>query len=237
LSRIVLNPASDGAWLYDGKGWKLFEIRVHGLGGQGAVTLCTWVAQAGYAADKHVQAFPFFGAERRGAPVKAFVRVDDEPIYLRSQVYHPDLLVVMSPDLTGLALKEGITPEGRLLVNAGAGLAERFAERFSRDIYYIDATDIAMELGLEFDGMPMVNLPLLGAVTCQSGAAPIEAALELIGEVAAKRGNAQAYEAAVRQGWEGVEVVKAEAAPVEAGADTGEADLDLSRSGVTPIEP
>ena len=215
----------------------MFEIRVHGLGGQGAVTLCTWVAQAGYSVDKRVQAFPFFGAERRGAPVKAFVRVDDEPIDLRSQVYHPDLLVVMSSDLTGLALKEGITPEGRLLVNAAAGLAERFAERFSRDVYYIDATGIALELGLEFDGMPMVNLPLLGALAHQSGAAPIEAVLDLIGEVAAKRGNAEAYEAAVRRGWDGVEVVKAEAAPVEASTEAGETDFDLSRSGVTPIEP
>jgi 2-oxoacid:acceptor oxidoreductase gamma subunit (pyruvate/2-ketoisovalerate family) len=216
---------------------KLFEIRVHGLGGQGAVTLCTWVAQAGYAVDKHVQAFPFFGAERRGAPVKAFVRVDDEPIDLRSQVYHPDLLVVMSPDLTGLALSEGITPEGHLLVNTAAGLAERFAERFSRDVYYIDATGIALELGLEFDGMPMVNLPLLGAVTNQSGAAPLEAILELIGEVAAKRGNAEKYEAAVKRGWDGVEVVRAKAPAAEAPPETGEAGIDLSRSGVTPIEP
>ena len=215
----------------------MFEIRVHGLGGQGAVTLCTWVAQAGYSAEKHVQAFPFFGAERRGAPVKAFVRIDEEPIDLRSQVYHPDLLVVMSPDLTGFALKEGITEEGRLLVNTASALAERFAERFSRDVYYIDATGIALELGLEFDGMPMVNLPLLGAVTNQSGTAPMEAILELIGEVAAKRGNAEAYEAAVRRGWDGVGVVKGEAAPVEAAPEAGETDFDLSRSGVTPIEP
>jgi 2-oxoacid:acceptor oxidoreductase gamma subunit (pyruvate/2-ketoisovalerate family) len=214
----------------------LFEIRVHGLGGQGAVTLCTWTAQAGYAVDRHVQAFPFFGAERRGAPVKAFVRVDEQPIDLRSQVYHPDLLVVMSPDLTGLALQEGITPEGRLLVNCGAELAAKFAERFSRDVYYIDATSIALELGLEFDGMPMVNLPLFGAVVAQAEAAPLESVLEIVNEVAGRRGNREEYEKAVRAGWEGVEVARApEEGPAKQVAS--ETDYDLSRTGVTPIEP
>lgn len=213
----------------------MFEIRVHGLGGQGAVTLCTWVAQAGYAANMHVQAFPFFGAERRGAPVKAFVRVDDKEIDLRSQVYHPDLLVVMSPDLTGLALKDGITPDGRLMMNAERELAERFAGRFARDIHYINATGIALDLGLVFDGMPMVNLPLLGSVVAQSGAAEVDQVLELVREVAARRGNAGAYEEAVRKGWDGVQVAPAAAAPAQAAA--GEEEIDLSRTGVTPIEP
>ncbi len=215
----------------------MFEIRIHGLGGQGAVTLCTWVAQAGYAVDKHVQAFPFFGAERRGAPVKAFVRMDEEPIDLRSQVYHPDLLVVMSPDLTGLALKEGITREGRLLVNAGLDLAERFAERFSRDVYYIDGTGIALDLGLEFDGMPMVNLPLFGAVVRQSDAAPQGTVMDIVRQVAAKRSNAQAYERAVAEGWDGVRVAGAKAAESVQATGGPESDYDLSRSGVTPIEP
>lgn len=220
----------------DPKGRELFEIRVHGLGGQGAVTLCTWTAQAGYAADNHVQAFPFFGAERRGAPVKAFVRVDEKAIDLRSQVYHPDLLVVMSPDLTGLALKDGITPDGRLMVNAGRELAERFAEKYARDVYYIDATGIALDLGLVFDGMPMVNLPLLGSVLSRSGTAGLEHALEIVRGVAARRGNAEAYEAAVRKGWDGLEVVKAAANEPERPA-AGEEEIDLSRTGVTPIEP
>ncbi len=214
----------------------MFEIRVHGLGGQGAVTLCTWIAQAGYAVDSHVQAFPFFGAERRGAPVKAFVRVDEQPIDLRSQVYRPDLLVVMSPDLTGLALQEGITPEGRLLVNCGGELAARFAERFSRDIHYIDGTGIALELGLEFDGMPMVNLPLFGAVVAQADVATLEAVLEIVDEVAGRRGNREAYEKAVQAGWDGVEVARAPAEP-SAKPAASETDYDLSRTGVTPIEP
>lgn len=215
----------------------MFEIRVHGLGGQGAVTLCTWVARAGYSVGRRVQAFPFFGAERRGAPVKAFVRIDDRPIDLRSQVYHPDLLVVMSPDLAGLALAEGISTEGRLLVNAGPDLADRFAQRFSRDVHYIDATGISLDLGLEFDGMPMVNLPLLGTLLQQSSAAPLEAALDIVREVAGKRGDVEQYQKAVAEGWQGVRVAEAKEAPAEELPVEIESELDLSRTGVTPIEP
>lgn len=182
----------------------MFEIRVHGRGGQGAVTLVTWVAQAGYAAGKHVQAFPFFGAERRGAPVKAYVRIDDKPIDLRSQIYHPDLLLVMGHELTGLALEEGIAPDGRLLANAERELAERMAERFSRDIDFLDATGIALDLGLEYDGMPMVNIPLFGALVSQAQVAPAEVVLKLVSEIA-KSGNLEAYESAARRGLEGVE--------------------------------
>jgi 2-oxoacid:acceptor oxidoreductase gamma subunit (pyruvate/2-ketoisovalerate family) len=176
-------------------------MRVHGLGGQGAVTLVTWLAQAAYSRGQHVQAFPFFGAERRGAPVKAFVRVDENPIDLRSQVYLPDLLVVMSTDLTGIAIQEGIKPEGDLLVNAGDELAERLATRFSREMYYIDATGIALELGLEIDGMPMVNLPLFGAIASRSGVSALDAVLEVVQEVAAKRGNRDAYVTAATRGF------------------------------------
>lgn len=182
----------------------LFEMRVHGLGGQGAVTLVNWLAQAAYNGGRHVQAFPFFGAERRGAPVKAFVRVDDEAIDLRSQVYLPDLLVVMSPDLTGPAIEEGIKEDGKVLLNTGAELAERLAGRFGRGFDYVDATGIAIEHGLEVDGMPMVNLPLFGAIAADSGVTDLEGVLAVVAEVAARRGNLDAYAAAATSGFEGV---------------------------------
>ena len=181
----------------------MFEMRVHGLGGQGAVTLVTWVAQAGYNLGKHVQAFPFFGAERRGAPVKAYVRIDDKPIYLRSQVSRPDLLVVMSPELTGIALEEGIAGGGELLVNAGSELAERLAERFSRVVYRIDATGIVIDEGLEIDGMPMVNIPLFGAIESQASLAPFETVMEILEKVA-RKGNFDAYRNAAKRGFEDV---------------------------------
>lgn len=186
----------------------MYEIRVHGLGGQGAVTLVTWIARIGYGLDKHVQAFPFFGAERRGAPVKAFFRIDDRPINLRSQVYNPDLLLVMDPSLVDPALEDGISPDGEILLNSGEQFAERTAARLSRDVYHIDATGIALDLGLEYDGMPMVNMPLLGATVCRAGVAHLEDVLQLVDEVA-KRGNADAYENAARRGFDGVRRVGA----------------------------
>ena len=192
----------------------MFEMRVHGLGGQGAVTLVTWLAQAGYAAGEHVQAFPFFGAERRGAPVKAFVRVDDSAIDLRSQVYMPDLLVIMSPDLMGIGIQEGIKEDGTVLVNAGEELAVRLATRFERELSYIDATGIAIELGLEIDGMPMVNLPLFGAIAYQSGTVDLDAVLEIVREVAAKRGNVDAYVTAATRGFKEVKIAGAKEATV-----------------------
>ena len=198
----------------------MFEIRVHGLGGQGAVTMCTWVARAGYAMGKRVQAFPFFGAERRGAPVKAFVRIDDEPIDLRSQVYRPDLLVVMSTDLTGIALQEGIAPDGRILINAGDELAGRLASRFGRDFYYLDATGIALDLGLEYDGVPMVNIPLFGAVVGESGIAPLEVVMERI-EDAARHGNRDAYDSAAARGFDGVKI-----APHDVPAETEKQEVN-----------
>lgn len=188
----------------------MFEMRVHGLGGQGAVTLVTWVAQVGYNLGKHVQAFPFFGAERRGAPVKAYVRIDDKPIYLRSQISRPDLLVVMSPELTGIALEEGIADGGELLVNAGSELAERLAGRFSRVVYRIDATGIAIDEDLEIDGMPMVNIPLFGAIESQASLAPFEAVMEILEKVA-RTGNFGAYRDAAKRGFE--DVARVAAAP------------------------
>jgi len=182
----------------------LFEIRVHGLGGQGAVTLVTWVARAGYAQGLHVQAFPFFGAERRGAPVKAFVRISKEAIFVRSQVYSPDLLLVMNRDLVPVALDEGIAPDGRFLINGGEELARRLASEYDRDVYGIDATSIAIDLGLEIDGMPMVNLPLFGAVASQSGVASLEVVMEVISPIADKTGRPEAYRSAVTRGFEEV---------------------------------
>lgn len=186
----------------------MFEMRVHGLGGQGAVTLVTWAGQVAYGQGRHVQAFPFFGAERRGAPVKAFLRVDETPIDLHSQIYRPDLLVVMSPEQLAPALAEGIAPDGEVLVNAGRELAERLAADFGRAIHWIDATGIALEQGLEIEGMPMVNIPLLGSVVNRGRLAEYDAVTEIL-EGLAKRGNFDAYDRAASHGFRDVRKVEA----------------------------
>ncbi|MBN2168514.1 MAG: 2-oxoacid:acceptor oxidoreductase family protein [Actinobacteria bacterium] len=181
----------------------MYEIRVHGLGGQGSVTMATWVAKAGYATGKHVQAFPFFGAERRGAPVKAFARIDENPINLRSQVYDPDLLVVTSPNLLDLALGDGFSKHGHLLINCGEDLAKRLAGEYGMDIYYLDAVSIAIDAGLEYDGMPMVNIPLFSAVIKQAELCSFEVVRDIL-DGPSRRGNPDDYMAAALKGFEGV---------------------------------
>jgi pyruvate ferredoxin oxidoreductase gamma subunit len=180
----------------------MLEIRVHGLGGQGAVTLVTWLVKTGYDLGKHVQAFPFFGAERRGAPVKAFARIDDDPIDLRSQVYRADLLVVMSRDLAEPALEDGIAPDGSFLVNGTGELGARLTEELGLGVHNIDATGIALDLGLEIEGMPMVNLPLFGATSALSGVIGLEAALDVIRPIGTRVGRSDDYESAIRRGFD-----------------------------------
>lgn len=75
-------------------GVRMKEIRIHGRGGMGNVTAAELLAEAAFANGKYAQAFPSFGAERQGAPVLAFVRIDDRPIRIRQQVYAPDYLIV-----------------------------------------------------------------------------------------------------------------------------------------------
>ena len=80
----------------------MIEIRLHGRGGQGAVTSAELTALAAIGTGKYAQAFPSFGPERRGAPVMAFIRVSDKPIKTREKVYNPDIVVVLDPSLLGL---------------------------------------------------------------------------------------------------------------------------------------
>lgn len=178
----------------------MLEIRTHGLGGQGIVTLVTWAAEAGYRVGKHVQAFPFFGAERRGAPVKAYLRIDDKPIMLRSQIKKPDVLLVVSSSVVGLALDEGITDKTKLLINAGDQLASKLAERLEREVYFVDATSIALENGLVVDGMPMVNVPLLGSLVNFARIAPFEVVMDVL-DMPGRQGDYRSYKRAAKAGY------------------------------------
>ncbi len=80
----------------------MIEIRFHGRGGQGAVVASNILADAAFREGKYVQAFPYFGVERRGAPVTSFTRIDKNPIKIKSQVYTPNYVVVLDPTLMGV---------------------------------------------------------------------------------------------------------------------------------------
>jgi len=156
------------------------EIRIHGRGGQGGVTLAEIIARAAYKEGKWgVQAFPYFGAERRGAPVRAFARISDEPILLRSQVYSPDYVIVLDESLLNVAnVTEGLKKNGVIIINTTLRPEEIDLEDYR--IATVDATGIALELSLLVAGLPVVNTAMAGAFARATGEIKIESVIESI---------------------------------------------------------
>ena len=139
------------------------EIRWHGRGGQGAVTSAELVAQAAINEGKYAQAFPAFGAERRGAPVVAFVRISsNEPIRVRAEIAEPDVVVVLDPGLLRIVnVTSGLKATGMLVVNTKKQ-PEQIRQEFNVNwsLATVDATKIAEELL----GVPIVNTSMIGAL-------------------------------------------------------------------------
>jgi len=141
------------------------EIKICGRGGQGAVTAAQILATAAFLEGRWAQTFPQFGAERRGAPVVAFVRIDDQPITIRNKVYEPDVVIVMDPNLFRMVRPlAGLKPDGTVILNstdlehqAPADLADR-----PESVYTIDASAIAHEV-YGRTAIPITNVILLGA--------------------------------------------------------------------------
>ena len=137
-------------------------IRFHGRGGEGVVIAAELLAAAAFKEGRGVQAFPFFGGERRGAPVTAFVRISDRPIRLHGPLYSPNYVVVLSPFLTSVDVTEGLKKTGLLLVN-GQGRRRRTEYEGFR-VVKVDATKMAVKLGLVVAGFAVVNTVMLGAL-------------------------------------------------------------------------
>ena len=140
----------------------MIEIRWHGRGGQGAVTSVEMLALAAIEEGKFAQGFPSFGPERRGAPLAAFNRVDTKQIRTRSNIYLPDVVVVLDPSLMKYVnVVEGLKSEGILIVNTPLS-PEQISDllKFKGTVATVDATKIARE---EL-GVPITNTTMLGAV-------------------------------------------------------------------------
>jgi len=140
---------------------ELFEVRFHGRGGQGAKTAAALLAEAALEQGKFVQSFPDYGAERQGAPVRAFVRISDTPILLHSGIDHPDVVVVVDPTLVRtVPVADGLAPEGILIINT-TETKEAISKitGFGGRIVVIDATRISIETL----GKPVTNTAMLGA--------------------------------------------------------------------------
>ncbi|KRE99203.1 2-oxoacid:acceptor oxidoreductase [Nocardioides sp. Soil777] len=179
----------------------MFAVRIHGRGGQGAVTAAELLSVAAFDEGRHAQAFPTFGSERTGAPVVAFCRIDDRPIRLREPVTDPDALVVQDPTLLHqVDLFAGLSPDGFLVVNTSSsfeemGLAELVGRLSPERAVTVPATEIA-RLHL---GRPLPNAALLGALAALTGEVSLAALCHAIrdrfpGDVG--EGNAHAAEAA-----------------------------------------
>ncbi|MDD1748207.1 MAG: 2-oxoacid:acceptor oxidoreductase family protein [Methanomassiliicoccales archaeon] len=177
----------------------MYEIRFHGRGGQGAVMAAQTLAEAAVLQGFHAQAFPYFGAERRGAPVKAFTRIDEKRIGLKSQIYKPDMLVVLDgglPDIEPIA--DGLKPEGKAVINTPLA-PEEYDLGVSLECVTVDATTIAYEKLKA----PIVNTAILGAIAKADETVSLDHILQAIkdkfGEKLGERAgvlNAEAAQAA-----------------------------------------
>src|SRR5579863_5472955 len=154
----------------------MFEVRIHGRGGQGVVTAAELLSVAAFLASKHAQAFPTFGSERMGAPVTAFCRISDKPIRSREPVAEPDALIVQDPTLLHhVPVFDGLRETGYVLINSTRtfdelGL-EDLLQKLSSERY---CTVPATQLALERVGRPLPNAALLGAFAAMTNQVAIE---------------------------------------------------------------
>ncbi len=163
----------------------MIEIRFHGRGGQGSVIASKILAKAFFKEGKYVSAFPYYGVERRGAPVTAFTRVDDKPIRAKYQIYEPDYVIVLDPSLLGpVDVLRGLKKDGWILVNTIKTPKELKEKLNFPHIATVDATTIAIRHRLGSQAAPIVNTAILGAFAKVSGLVKIETVMDAIREMA-----------------------------------------------------
>ena len=162
----------------------MFQIRIHGRGGQGVVTAAEMLSVAAFLEGRHAQAFPSFGSERTGAPVVAYCRLDDREIRLREPINEPDAIIIQDPTLLNqVDVFGGLRPQGYILINTtrsfeALGLGD-FVKGFPPDrLHTVPATEIAMKRV----GRPLPNAALLGAFAAATGLISLESVGKAIRE-------------------------------------------------------
>ena len=173
------------------------EIRIHARAGQGAITTAYILGQAYFFKGMYAYAFPHFGAARMGAPMNAFVRVDNKPVRIRSQIYEPDFVIIVDSTLMrGFNCLAGLTDEGIAVINQREGIQIPKA-KLKQKIYVVPANNIAQQA----IGRPLGNTALLGAYAAATGEIDLETVQEAVkarftGKI--QEGNLEA----VRQGFD-----------------------------------
>jgi len=160
----------------------MFQVRIHGRGGQGVVTAAELLSVAAFFEDRHSQAFPMFGSERMGAPVVAFCRFSDRPIRLREPIVEPDALIVQDPTLLHqVDLFAGVGRDSYVLINSSRsldelGISELLGTVRAERVVTVPATELARE----HVGRPLPNAAMLGAFSALTGVLSIQSVLAAI---------------------------------------------------------
>ena len=154
------------------------EIRWHGRGGQGAVTSAKILAEAAHKEGKFVQAFAFYGAERRGAPVETYTRISDSHIKRHSQIYNPTVVTVLDPALPQILYLKGLSKDSTLIVNSNKEI--EYSSEINCEKHWVDATQIAIDLGLRISESYITNTIMTGAVAKATGLVKLESVLEAL---------------------------------------------------------
>lgn len=162
----------------------MFQVRIHGRGGQGVVTAAELLSVAAFREGRHAQAFPSFGSERTGAPVVAFCRIDERPIRLREPILAPDAILIQDPTLLHqVDVFAGLDDDGYILINTSRsfdelGLGEFVAARPPERLCTLPAT----ELALRHVGRPVPNAALLAGFAAITGRISLESVVAAIGD-------------------------------------------------------
>jgi len=162
----------------------MFQVRIHGRGGQGVVTAAEMLSIAAFEDGEHAQAFPTFGSERTGAPVTSFCRIDEVPIRVREPIAEPDALIIQDPTLLHqVKVFSGLSEGGYVLINTSRsfddlGLSE-FASSFAPGrLLTVPASEIANRQLHR----PMPNTALLGGFAAITGAVTLQAVVRAIAQ-------------------------------------------------------
>lgn len=178
------------------------EIRIHGRGGQGGLTAARILADAALKEGKTAQAFPEFGPERRGAPVRSYLRIDAQPIQLRTSVESPDVVIVMDVSLlTRPETLAGIKPHGLIIVNTPS--RPNVSARVPLRVAWVDAMEIANRLL----GRPIPSTAMLGA-WCRTDGTLSREVVETAVRDWFRNKNAEGNVKAVHEAWESVQIAE-----------------------------
>ena len=157
----------------------MIQVRIHGRGGQGVVTAAELIAIAAFKNGKEAQAFPSFGVERTGAPVESYVRLNDEPIILREQIYQPNILIIQDASLLeSIDITKGADKKTIAIINTAKTKENLKINLPKNNIYTIDATKIALEI----IGKNIVNTVILGAFAKITGLVDLASLKQAVAE-------------------------------------------------------